>query len=203
MASAHGNRQKYESRNPLQRTLITHFQRQAVALVHQVHPRTILEVGCGEGYLLDALGRGGVHASLFGIDLSAQAIEEAELRLGARAQLEARDARDLADERRRFDLVMMMEVLEHIEDPAPMLPILERLTRRYLLLSVPWEPLFRGLNFARGKHLRAWGNDPEHVNHWGRRGFFEFVESRFRIIAAPWAPPWTMVLAERRSPAPR
>jgi hypothetical protein len=79
-----------------------------------------------------------------------------------------------------------------------MLPILERLTRRHLLLSVPWEPMFRGLNLMRGKHVRAWGNDPEHVNHWGRRGFFRFVEQRFSILGAPLVAPWTMVLAEKR-----
>lgn len=198
MAQSYGNKQKHESQNPIQRALIHRFKSQAIRLVHQVAPRTILEVGCGEGYMLDALGRGGVTAALHGVDFSQAAIADARARLGARAELEARDARELADDGRTFDLVMMLEVLEHIPDPAQMLPILERLTRRHLLLSVPWEPMFRGLNMARGKHVRAWGNDPEHVNHWSRRGFFRFVEQRFTILEAPLVAPWTMVLAERR-----
>lgn len=198
MAANYGNKQKHESRNPIQRALIGRFKSQAIRLVQQVGPRSILEVGCGEGYMLDAFARGGVSASLLGVDFSAEAIADARRRLGTRAELEARDARELADDGRVFDMVMMLEVLEHIPDPAQMLPILERLTRRYLLLSVPWEPMFRGLNLARGKHVAAWGNDPEHVNHWGRRGFFRFVEQRFTILEAPLVAPWTLVLAERR-----
>lgn len=198
MASAHGNLQKHESRNPLQRALIHHFHRQALALVQQVAPRTILEVGCGEGYVLDVLSRGGIGAGLTGVDVSAEAIEHARRRLGARAELELRDAHELADTDQRFDLVMMLEVLEHLPRPAAMLRTLERLTRRHVLLSVPWEPMFRGLNLLRGKHLRAWGNDPEHVQHWSRHGFLRFVGQRFRILATPLVAPWTMVLAERR-----
>jgi 2-polyprenyl-3-methyl-5-hydroxy-6-metoxy-1,4-benzoquinol methylase len=199
MASNYGNKQKHESGNPIQRALIGRFKSQAIRLVEGIAPATILEVGCGEGYMLDALAHGGITAQLHGVDFSEPAIADARARLGPRAQLEARDARELADDGRQFDLVMMLEVLEHIPEPAQMLPILERLTRRHLLLSVPWEPLFRGLNMARGKHVGAWGNDPEHVNHWGRRGFFRFVEQRFTILAAPLVAPWTMVLAQRRT----
>jgi 2-polyprenyl-3-methyl-5-hydroxy-6-metoxy-1,4-benzoquinol methylase len=198
MAQDYGNKQKHESNNPIQRALIGRFKSQAVRLVHSIAPRSILEVGCGEGYMLEALVHGGVSASLHGVDFSTPAIADARARLGDRAQLEARDARELADHGDQFDLVMMLEVLEHIPNPGQMLPILERLTRRHLLLSVPWEPMFRGLNMARGKHVRAFGNDPEHVNHWSRRGFFRFVEQRFTIVEAPLVAPWTMVLAEKR-----
>ncbi|MEM7154969.1 MAG: class I SAM-dependent methyltransferase [Myxococcota bacterium] len=197
MASNYGNKQKHESNNPIQRALIHRFKSQAITLVNQVRPESILEVGCGEGYMLDTLSKAGVTASLTGVDFSGPAIDDARQRLGTRAVLEQRDARELAADGRVFDLVMMLEVLEHIPEPEQMLPILEQLTSRYLLLSVPWEPMFRGLNFMRGKHIGAWGNDPEHINHWGRRGFKRFVEQRFRILAAPYVAPWTMLLAER------
>lgn len=198
MASEYGNKQKHESKNPIQRALIGRFKGEAVRLCKGIAPGSILEVGCGEGYMLEAIAEGGVMAELHGVDFSEPAIADARARLGPRAKLEARDARELADDGRQFDLVMMLEVLEHIPDPGQMLPILERLTRQHLLLSVPWEPMFRGLNFMRGKHLSAWGNDPEHVNHWGRRGFMRFVEQRFTIVEAPLVAPWTMVLARKR-----
>ncbi|MCH9684239.1 MAG: class I SAM-dependent methyltransferase [Deltaproteobacteria bacterium] len=200
MADNYGNKQKHESGNPIQRALIGRFKAAALEIVDGLRPASILEVGCGEGYMLDALSQGGVKASLHGVDISEPAITDARARLGDRAMLEQRDARELADDGRQFDLVMMLEVLEHIPDPSQMLPILERLTRGHLLLSVPWEPMFRGLNMMRGKHVGAWGNDPEHVNHWGRRGFKRFVEQRFTILSAPLVAPWTMVLAQRRDP---
>jgi SAM-dependent methyltransferase len=197
MGSTYGNKQKHESKNPIQQALLGRFKANAVRLARSVEPSTILEVGCGEGYMLEEMSRAGVGRDLLGVDISAPAVEDARARLGDRARVERRDARELAADGRSFDLVMMLEVLEHIPEPAQMLPILERLTQRYLLLSVPWEPFFRGLNFLRGKHVRDFGNDPEHVNHWGRRAFLRFVEGRFRVVEVPMVFPWTMVLAER------
>ncbi len=200
MSETRGNKQKHESRNPIQRALIGNFTRAMLRLVAEHKPRTILDVGCGEGYMLAAIADAGVDAELAGLDLNPEAIADARARLGERARLEVRDARELADLGERFDLVMMLEVLEHLDDPAAMLPLLGRLSHKQVLLSVPWEPYFRGLNLLRGKNVRALGNDPEHVQHWGRRGFRRFVERRFRPIATPQVFPWVMVMAANDRP---
>lgn len=193
-----GNQRKHESKNPIQRALIARFKREAAALIRQAAPRTILDLGCGEGYMIEALLQAGVDAEFTGVDLSERAIAEARARLGDRARLEVVDARRLVDDGRDFDLVMMLEVLEHIPEPAQMLPILRRLARRHVLLSVPREPFFCALNFMRGKNLTRWGNDPEHVNHWGRAGFLRFIARDFELLAAPGVFPWTMALARPR-----
>lgn len=193
-----GNKRKHESKNPVQRALIARFKREAAALVRRAAPHEILDLGCGEGYMIEALLQAGIQAEFTGVDLSAPAIADARARLGDRAKLEVIDARQLVDDGRNFDLVMMLEVLEHIPNPEQMLPILRRLTRRHVLLSVPREPFFCALNFMRGKNLTRWGNDPEHVNHWGRAGFLRFLARDFKLIAAPGVFPWTMVLARPR-----
>ena len=36
---------------------------------------------------------------------------------------------------------------------------------------MPREPLWRGLNMARGAYLKDLGNTPGHVNHWSKRSF--------------------------------
>ena len=115
------------------------------------------------------------------------------------ASFDVGDALALAEAGRRYDLVLMTEVLEHIPEPARMLPVLERIARRFVVTSVPWEPFFRGLNFLRGKHVLAFGNDPEHVNHWGRREFLALMGERFQVRSAPLVFPWTLVASERRS----
>ena len=43
--------------------------------------------------------------------------------------------------------------------------------RGYLLVCVPREPLWRGLNMARGAYLKDLGNTPGHLNHWSKRSF--------------------------------
>ena len=49
MASSHGNKQKHESKNPVQRALIGHFHKRLSELVLACQPSEILEVGCGDG----------------------------------------------------------------------------------------------------------------------------------------------------------
>jgi len=196
MSSSYGNRQKHESKNPIQRALIGRFHEQLAHAVRELEPQNILEVGCGEGYVLRALRDHGVTCPLAGIDFSPEAIQAAKQRVPD-ANLSVDDALALAERGQKYDVVLMIEVLEHIEQPERMLPVLERIASRSVVLSVPWEPFFRGLNFMRGKHIAAFGNDPEHVNHWSRSGFKRFVGSRFSIQRAPFAFPWTLVSANR------
>lgn len=197
-----GNKQKHESRNPIQRALIGNFTRSMLAMIARARPRSILDLGCGEGFMLRAIADAELDVELAGIDLSEPAIADARARLGDRATLRVRDARELAEHGESYDMVMMLEVLEHLDDPAAMLPILGRLARSHVLLSVPWEPFFRGLNLLRGKNVRALGNDPEHVQHWGRRSFTRFVERRFQPLASPPVFPWVMILAANERPDP-
>ena len=199
----HGNAQKHETANPLQRRLIDAFHAQVVAMVRRAAPAAILEVGCGEGYVLAELQRAGVDAALTGVDLSPEAIGAARQRVAPPARLEVGDARALrrSGATEPADLVMMLEVLEHLDDPAAMLDDLVGLTTDWVLLSVPREPLFRGLNLARLKNVRRLGNDPEHVNHWGARSFGSFVARRFDVVATARPLPWTLVLARRRPAA--
>ena len=168
-------------------------------MLRHANPTSLLDLGCGEGFTLDAFCQAGVTSERTGIDLSQEALSFARARLPERVNLECANATTLIDDGRSFDLVVMLEVLEHIEQPEQMFDVLERLTRRHPLLSVPWEPFFCGLNLMRGKNVRRWGNDPEHVNHWTRSGFRRWVSKRFDIVASPMVFPWTMVLATRRN----
>ncbi|MDZ7733468.1 MAG: class I SAM-dependent methyltransferase [Acidimicrobiia bacterium] len=202
MGRAHGNQQKHESRNPVQRRLIRRFHDAVVDLVEEVGPASVLEVGCGEGYVLSALVEAGTSAELTGIDLSRDAIDHARERLGSRAELRVEDARDLVGTRERYDVVLMLEVLEHLDDPGAMLPVLGRLAGRAVVLSVPWEPWFRGVNLARLKNVPGLGNDPEHVNHWSRRGFVRFVGTQLTVrdVRSPF--PWSLIRADVGSDLP-
>lgn len=193
------NQKKHESKNPIQQKLIANFHAQAIRMIQVAKPASILELGCGEGYVLEALHEGGVTASLHGVELDERAVAKAQARMGEHATVEHQDARKLAADGRRFDMVMMLEVLEHIPEPEQMLPIIDALSNEWLLLSVPWEPIFCALNFMRGKNIRRFGNDEDHVNHWTRRGFQRFIGEHFEIVDRPGVFPWTMVLARKRA----
>jgi 2-polyprenyl-3-methyl-5-hydroxy-6-metoxy-1,4-benzoquinol methylase len=75
----------------------------------------ILEVGCGMGYLTASLRRAG-YEQVLGIDLSSNAIDAARRRYGGFYR-EA-DVLTFATETvERFDVVVLSEVIEHLEDP--------------------------------------------------------------------------------------
>ncbi|MET0385795.1 MAG: class I SAM-dependent methyltransferase [Polyangiales bacterium] len=198
MASSHGNKQKHNSTNPIQRALIDHFLKRVADLVKARQPREILDVGCGEGYVLKALRAAGVTCPMRGIDLSESAIADARINVPD-AQFDVVDAAELLSRGERYDIVLMLEVLEHLPDPARVLSLVTGIAKRHAIVSVPWEPYFRGLNFLRGKHVFAFGNDPEHINHWGRRDFLSFVGEHFQVREAPQVFPWTLIAADTRT----
>jgi 2-polyprenyl-3-methyl-5-hydroxy-6-metoxy-1,4-benzoquinol methylase len=170
-----------------------------VRLIRAVDPASVLDLGCGEGYVLEALVDAGVGAKLTGIDHSAQAVADARQRLGDRAEIQQGDvARDRPAES-RFDTVMMLEVLEHLADPGAALEELAQLTSGHVIVSVPREPLFRALNLLRFKNLHRWGSDPEHLQHWTKRAFERQVDPIFTIVGRGHAFPWTLLLLQPRT----
>ncbi len=185
------NLNKHTNPNPLQQWLLARFHRAVAGLLSQTSPRNILDAGCGEGIAMRHLL--GQHAEVVGLDGSVGALQVASV-LNPRRDFAVGYLPDLPFPSRSFDLVVCMEVLEHLDDPEAGLAELCRVSRRALLLSVPNEPLFRSANFLRGKNVRAWGNDPGHVNHWSSQAFIRFVSQRCRVTSRQSSFPWTLAL---------
>ena len=194
-----GNQQKHESSNPLQRRLIERFHDEVLRLLGIAGPSTVLDLGCGEGFVLREVADRGFNADLTGVDRSAPAIASARERVGGRATLLEGDITDFDDNVGPFDTVMMLEVLEHLEDPGAALDLIVGLGPTHVVLSVPREPFFRGLNLLRLKNVRRLGNDPEHVQNWSSRGFERFVSSHFDVVERGAAFPWTLLLLRPRA----
>ena len=103
-------------------------------------------------------------------------------------------AEDLPFAAGEFDLVTAIEVLEHVPDPEHTVAEMARCAGRHMLVSVPREPLWRGLNMARGAYIKDLGNTPGHLNHWSKRSFVAMLEQHGRVVEARSPFPWTMVL---------
>ncbi len=187
------NLRKHTSPNPLQRWLLQRFHHTAAELVARSATRNILDAGCGEGFGIRSVLAHSDATPVIGLDGSVGALRIAR-HLHPRRSFAAGDLLDLPFPDRSFELVMCMEVLEHLDQPAAGLAELCRVSSRWLLLSVPNEPLFRGANFLRGKNVRAWGNDPGHVNHWSARAFLRFVAAQCHIETWRTSFPWTLAL---------
>jgi 2-polyprenyl-3-methyl-5-hydroxy-6-metoxy-1,4-benzoquinol methylase len=186
---------KYGSSNPFVRRMMSAFEREALQLLDRAAPTSVLDVGCGEGVLVQSWAQRLPGARMVGVDL-----EEASIQQGwsehAAPNLEYRvvDGPGLPFADGEFELASAMEVLEHLPDPEQMLAEMARCARSNLLVSVPREPLWRMLNMARGAYWSSWGNTPGHLNHWSARSLRALL-SGFGEIAELRSPfPWTMVL---------
>ncbi|HEV3408520.1 MAG TPA: class I SAM-dependent methyltransferase, partial [Gaiellaceae bacterium] len=161
---------KYGTRNPVARYLVERFLRAVDEAVGELSPRSVLDAGCGEGTVTERIARRLPDASVVGLDVGDPGLlAQWGERAGGNLTFHAGSAYSLPYADGAFELACALEVLEHLERPAAGLDELARVSSRALVVSVPREPLWRVLNVASGRYVRARGNTPGHVNHWSRR----------------------------------
>ena len=195
------NYRKHTHRNPIQRLLLWNFFRHLVNLTSSRKVDSILDVGCGEGFTLYRLKERGIGTRLEGIEYLKDAIDLGK-KMYPEIKITQGDIYKLPYEDNSFDLVLCTEVLEHLEDPAKALKELVRVSRRYLVVSVPNEPFFMFAQFVRGKNWSRLGNDIEHINHWTFASFPNFVKknagANVKILAKRFPFAWTMMVLEKQ-----
>ncbi|MCU7800946.1 MAG: class I SAM-dependent methyltransferase [gamma proteobacterium symbiont of Lucinoma myriamae] len=191
---------KYGSQNPVVQWLMNGFNNSLSDLIAKAAPKTVHEIGCGEGYWVIRWNHQGIDAR--GSDFSSQVIELArenaladKLSPNTFQQLSIYDVNSDNDS---AELIVCCEVLEHLEFPEKGLQALQHIVKQYVILSVPREPIWRALNIMRGKYLSKLGNTPGHVQHWTHSSFMKLVTKYFDIIEIKTPLPWTMVLCQIR-----
>jgi SAM-dependent methyltransferase len=157
-----------------------------------------IEIGCGEGFSTQRLTR------LIPPNITLEASEYVPA-LVPRARDRNPDltvTQESVYELRRpdaeFDVVFLLEVLEHLDYPDRALAEIGRVLRPdgVLLLGVPREPLWSALNLARGKYLRRLGNTPGHINHWTPFTLRRYLARHFGPVDEMRTPlPWILVRA--------
>lgn len=188
---------KYGSTDPVVRRVMSGFFGSLDRCWHQAGPAaTLLDVGCGEGWITRTWARRLPDARVVGVDR-----EDSELRRHWNAAsepnvtLQVADAHALPYADDAFDLVCAIEMLEQADDPAEVLREVTRCARRAVIVSVPREPLWRALNLASGRYVRALGNPPGTCNHWSASAFKGLVAEHADIERVETPLPWTIVLA--------
>jgi SAM-dependent methyltransferase len=189
---------KYGVEHPIERRLVDGFLRALDSVLPSAPPRRVLEVGVGEGEISGRVRERYPDATVVGIDLLDKELAEqwrARGAIGAFADVARLPFPDDA-----FDLVLGIEVLEHVASPGRALTEIRRVGRESFVLSVPREPVWRAANMLRGRYLRDLGNTPGHVNHWSTRRFRTLIDTYLELRATRTPFPWTLVAARRRPP---
>lgn len=186
---------KYGSTNPVVRRLMARFEGTLDELFSQADPKSVLDVGCGEGVLVHQWAQRMGTGRVVGIDLEEESIQAgwAERR-APNLEYRVMEAENLPFANDEFELASAIEVLEHVPDPEHTVSEMARCAQRHLLVSVPREPLWRMLNMARGAYWPQLGNTPGHLNHWSKRSFVSLLSRHGDVIEVRSPFPWTMLL---------
>lgn len=189
------NAAKYATGNPAVRRLLDRFYGTLHDLVQPLDPSQVVDVGCGEGFALSFL-KDVLPPVVQACDLSPEAVAHCQAR-HPQHEVQQASIYALPYEPDTADLVICLEVLEHLDEPERGLSELARVSRDHVVLSVPWEPWFQLGNLARGKYLAQLGNHPEHVQRWGQAAFARFLEQsgHFREVRVVGSFPWTLAHA--------
>jgi len=190
---------KHINKNPLMKLILKKFNNDIIESISLINSKSILDIGCGEGFVTIEVAKK-IKAKIVGIDKEKDAIkfaisnnklENMEYSTGDIFKLDY--FKDNS-----FDLVMSLEVLEHLENYEKAIEIMSKLSKKYLLLSVPNEPWFRMANVLRLKYLKRFGNTPGHVNNWTRKEFRALCMKYGKIIKFKTSGVWNIVLLKIR-----
>jgi len=190
------NEAKYATGNPVVQRMLGGFFAELRETVAPLAPRSVLDAGCGEGEALARLGDL-LPDQVSAIDVEQRCVDLTSVRHPA-ASVSRRSVLDLGFADDSFELVLCLEVLEHLDDPTAAVCELARVSARDVVVSVPYEPWFRLGSLLRGNYVGSLGNHPEHVNHFNRRSLHELLEPVLEVDRIATVFPWLIAAGRVR-----
>lgn len=126
----------YESwyRSPMGRAMDKFIERFIRELLEHHHKGRVLDIGCGAGNHLLFLNQLGL--DITGVDASPYMINLARKRLGDRCNLKTGMAEDLPFDDNEFDLALLINTLEFLDDPLKALREAGRVAKKKVFVSV-------------------------------------------------------------------
>lgn len=119
----------------------TRYQRDLIELLEKemsYTPKSVLDVGCGQGLNTVRFTEDWPDAKIVGVDLSDVGIEYAKSHYNSKnISFYCMDVSDLLVEGKKYDLVTAFELLEHIEDWEKIANVMTEISNRYIMVSVP------------------------------------------------------------------
>jgi len=188
---------EYENHNRITQTLLHNFFRTLKKCIRKlVTSDRLLEIGCGPAMssqrLFNMLTGQSFEASEFDQRL-VNKLQKTNLPFPVKQE----SVYELQREDNSFECLILLEVLEHLTDYEKALLELFRVSNKYVIISVPNEPLWSFLNMVRGKYIQDKGNTPGHVNKWSVKTFKLLLSSygQIEFLATPL--PWIVAMVRK------
>lgn len=146
----------------------------------------VLSLGCGNSRLLYEL-KNKKNCKVLGVDLEPAVVEESKKQGVDAIQIDLTD-KNLDLEKtlgKKFDYIILSELLEHLAMPEELIVKLKNLTDN-LIISIPNSAFYRfriGLMFG-GRFFTQWAKHPsEHLRFWSHIDFLGWLEALdFKVI---------------------
>src|SRR6266567_8059604 len=156
---------------------------------HHLEPNTVCDIGCGSGEVLRLLQLHMSEACTFwGYDISPQAITMCQERANQRLHFKLADIRQEQDV--FFDLILVLDVIEHLEDYFSFLRDIKPKSR-YKLFHIPLEISVQGV--LRGKIFLQNRNLHGHLHYFTRETALRTLEDvGYEVLDYSYSPEYEM-----------
>ena len=141
---------------------------------------TILDVGCGDGTVIDFISKNNSPMKVTGVDISKKAVEFVK-----KKGYDAREIYILSEEFAnfikdiRFNYIIITEVLEHIQEPEKILQILKGSYNESIFISIPNSGFFLHRLRLLSVHFPVVTINvhiKEHIRFWTHKDFLYWCE---------------------------
>ena len=196
------NKLEYDSQNPISKKLYANFYKKIDSVLENYLKKNdaLLEVGCGA-----AESSLRIHTKLLNLKFPTT-FEASEYdnryvekinSLSYPFIVSQENVYSLSRDDNGFSMVFLLEVLEHLEFPKNALKELFRVSSKYVVISVPNEPIWRLANMARFQYMKDFGNTPGHINHFNQSKLNILLEPFGKIVKVFKPFPWIIIVVEK------
>ena len=191
-----GEIRPYTSKNILIRFIIKRFCNKLYSFIGHLDIKDVLDVGCGEGNTIEFLRKKNPELKFEGVDIMESSLENAR-KINPGIHFRNLDIFNSHYRENSFDMVLCMEVLEHLEEPEKLVERIKSISKKYCIISVPNEPFWCIANMMRLAHIKRFGNTPHHLQNWTAFGLKRFLKEHFSDVRIKTSSVWTIALCKK------
>lgn len=139
-------------------SLIKNYRFKVISKLLDANSKTLLDIGCETLFYYNKLKK------RYDITLADYSPKDKVIK--------KEDVQNLSFKDKSFDIVLCQQVLEHVPNPVKAISELKRVTKKQLIITVPYEPFFTLFRFFNWEKEHLWAVTPKLLKfHLGKPAY--------------------------------